>query len=216
MERKNKTKKIFEIIRKKLKARYLLIFIVLISCNSFAWFIYIKDVQNSIDIHVRGWNIIMENSSGVISQVYKMNVQNMYPGMDEHVETLTAYNKSEMSASLTYSILKVRIFDETIYSKEGKLEDNMELVGDELTSSELITKLFNDYPFKIEFLVSSEILDAEYGSSTYTLKVSWLYESGNDKLDTEWGARAYQFKENNPNNSSIEIEAKINVIQNTV
>ena len=117
----------------------------------------------------------MENSSGVISQVYKMNVQNMYPGMDDHIETLTAYNKSEMSASLTYSILKVRIFDETIYSKEGKLEENMELVGDELTSSELITKLSNDYPFKIEFLVSSEIIDAEYGSSTYTLKVSWLY-----------------------------------------
>ena len=91
----------------------------------------------------------------------------------------------------------------------------MELVGDELTSSELITKLSNDYPFKIEFLVSSEIIDAEYGSSTYTLKVSWLYESGNDELDTEWGARAYQFKENNSSTPSIELEAKINVIQNT-
>lgn len=216
MEKKNKCKKLLKIISKKLKARYLLIFIVLLSCNSFAWFIYIKDVQNSIDIHVRGWNIIMENSSGVISQVYKMNVQNMYPGMDDHIETLTAYNKSEMSASLTYSILNVRILDETIYSKEGKLAENMELVGDELTSSELITKLSNDYPFKIEFLVSSEIIDAEYGSSTYTLKVSWLYESGNDELDTEWGVKAYQFKEDNPSTPSIELEAKINVIQNTV
>ena len=216
MEKKNKFKKLLKIISKKLKARYLLIFIVLLSCNSFAWFIYIKDVQNSIDIHVRGWNIIMENSSGVISQVYKMNVQNMYPGMDDHIETLTAYNKSEMSASLTYSILNVRILDETIYSKEGKLAENMELVGDELTSSELITKLSNDYPFKIEFLVSSEIIDAEYGSSTYTLKVSWLYESGNDELDTEWGVKAYQFKEDNPSTPSIELEAKINVIQNTV
>lgn len=216
MEKKNKLKKLLKIISKKLKARYLLIFIVLLSCNSFAWFIYIKDVQNSIDIHVRGWNIIMENSSGVISQVYKMNVQNMYPGMDDHIETLTAYNKSEMSASLTYSILNVRILDETIYSKEGKLAENMELVGDELTSSELITKLSNDYPFKIEFLVSSEIIDAEYGSSTYTLKVSWLYESGNDELDTEWGVKAYQFKEDNPSTPSIELEAKINVIQNTV
>lgn len=216
MEKKNKYKKLLKIISKKLKARYLLIFIVLLSCNSFAWFIYIKDVQNSIDIHVRGWNIIMENSSGVISQVYKMNVQNMYPGMDDHIETLTAYNKSEMSASLTYSILNVRILDETIYSKEGKLAENMELVGDELTSSELITKLSNDYPFKIEFLVSSEIIDAEYGSSTYTLKVSWLYESGNDELDTEWGVKAYQFKEDNPSTPSIELEAKINVIQNTV
>ena len=103
MERKNKLKKLLKIIVKKLKVRYLLIIIVLLSCNSFAWFIYIKDVQNSIDIHVRGWNIIMENSSGVISQVYKMNVQNMYPGMDDHIETLTAYNKSEMSASLTSS-----------------------------------------------------------------------------------------------------------------
>lgn len=216
MEKKNKLKKLLKIISKKLKTRYLLIFIVLLSCNSFAWFIYIKDVQNSIDIHVRGWNIIMENSSGVISQVYKMNVQNMYPGMDDHIETLTAYNKSEMSASLTYSILNVRILDETIYSKEGKLAENMELVGDELTSSELITKLSNDYPFKIEFLVSSEIIDAEYGSSTYTLKVSWLYESGNDELDTEWGVKAYQFKEDNPSTPSIELEAKINVIQNTV
>ena len=176
MERKNKLKKLLKIIVKKLKVRYLLIIIVLLSCNSFAWFIYIKDVQNSIDIHVRGWNIIMENSSGVISQVYKMDVQNMYPGMDDHIETLTAYNKSEMTASLTYSILKVRIFDETIYSKEGKLEENVELVGDELTSSELITKLSNDYPFKIEFLVSKEIIDAEYGSSTYTLKMSWVNE----------------------------------------
>lgn len=216
MEKKNKFKKLLKIISKKLKVRYLLIFTVLLSCNSFAWFIYIKDVQNSIDIHVRGWNIIMENSSGVISQVYKMNVQNMYPGMDDHIETLTAYNKSEMSASLTYSILNVRILDETIYSKEGKLAENMELVGDELTSSELITKLSNDYPFKIEFLVSSEIIDAEYGSSTYTLKVSWLYESGNDELDTEWGVKAYQFKEDNPSTPSIELEAKINVIQNTV
>lgn len=216
MEKRNKSKKIFEIIRKKLKARYLLIFIVLLSCNSFAWFIYIKDVQNSIDIHVRGWNIIMENSSGVISQIYKMNVENMYPGMDDHTETLTAYNKSEMTASLTYSILKVRILDETVYSKEGKLAESIELVGDELTSSELIAKLSNDYPFKIEFLVSKEIIDAEYGSSTYTLKVSWPYESGNDELDTEWGVKAYQFKESNPSTSSIEVEAKINVIQNTV
>jgi hypothetical protein len=200
-------------IKKTLKPSHLIFLILLLVGNSFAWFIYSKQVSNNVTVHVRSWKILLESGTEPISSVFDITVANMYPGMTNFSQDITAYNKSEMAASVNYTILNVSIFGETTTTKEGVLEAGGTLAGTEKTSAELATELANNYPFKITFTVTNAIIDAETGQSTYTISVVWPYESGNDTADTTWGTRAYDYKTANPDASSITMKVKISVVQ---
>lgn len=50
-------------------------------------------------------------------------------------------------------------------------------------------------------------------TGSFTLNVSWPYESGNDEVDTYWGNEAYTFHLNNPDSSSIHIGLKVTAKQ---
>ena len=74
-------------------------------------------------------------------------------------------------------------------------------------------KLENDYPFHILFQLTSTAIDPSIGEAKYMVKANWPYESGNDELDTLWGTKASQFKEENPDTPTILLKLKISVFQ---
>ena len=199
---------------KKIKISRLIFLIVLLAGNTFAWFIYTSKIDGTISVHVKAWDVVFESNETEISSNVQINVNDLYPGMDDFTHSITAHNKSEISASLSYKLLEARILNSTYISTDGRAELGQQPVAGDLTSSQLISKLANDYPFTITFSVTNNIIAATNGASDYTINVEWPYENNNDALDTQWGIAAATFKTNYPDTPSISIKVKIYIIQN--
>lgn len=199
---------------KRIKIHQLIFLIVLLAGNTFAWFIYTSKIDGAITVHVKAWDVVFESSDNEVSSNVVIEVNDLYPGMNDYSHSIRAYNNSEVSASLTYKLLEARILDTTYKTLDGRIEDGEEPDEDDLTSQQLITKLANDYPFTITFTISSEIIEADNGASDYTIDVVWPYESNNDELDTQWGIAAAAYKEDNPTLSSIALRIKLFITQN--
>lgn len=212
MEKKSK-KTYWKILKKKLKLRHILLLIILFSSNSFAWFIYSRQVQADMTVHVRSWKIVFESGDNPITSYVDINVDNVSPGMTDFTKDLSAYNKSDVSAKLQYTILNANIMGTEIKTKEGKIDAKETLVGDELTSAQLESQLATNYPFKITMALSTQQMDAEYGEAKYSVFVKWPYESGDDATDTLWGNNAYDFKQANPDKSCITLKIKLDISQ---
>ena len=200
-------------IKKVIKPKNIIVLIILLTSNTFAWFIYATKVQNEMSAHVGAWDILFEAGDSPIVDYINVSIDNMYPGMEDFHYELKAYNKSEVGASLTYTLLSADIMGDVYYTKEGRNEANEEVTETDLTSEELIKVLKDNYPFKFDFSVSSSNLDADIGEAFYYIDANWPFESGNDELDTKWGIKASEYKKQHPDKPSIILKIKIYISQ---
>lgn len=198
----NKLKRILLVIKKRVKLRMILILAIMISANTFAWFIYANKVEGGINAKVKAWNVQFEADEGELVQYVNFNIDSIYPGMETYTKSLTVTNLGESSADLSYEIVSANILGNYIEAdKDGTITPEL-----------LLHSLRNDYPFKINPLFNKGMLKPNE-SATFTLEVSWPYESGNDELDTEWGSKAYEYNKNHPTLPSMAIEMKVMAIQ---
>ena len=200
-------------IKKVIKPKNIIVLLILLTSNTFAWFIYATKVQNEMSAHVGAWDILFESGDSPIVDYINVSIDNMYPGMEDFHYELKAYNKSEVGASLTYTLLSADIMGDVYYTKEGRNEANEEVTETDLTSEELIKVLKDNYPFKFDFSVSSSNLDADIGEAFYYIDANWPFESGNDELDTKWGIKASEYKKQHPDKPSIILKIKIYISQ---
>ena len=205
----NKKKK-----RSIFKSSRLIFLIVLLASNTLAWFIYATKVDSNVSVHVRAWNVLFEAGDHEVTNNVSVTVDSIFPGMEDYEYEIRAYNRSEVSASLSYQVLRARILDTEYISSEYRQMLGQEAQATDLTSAQLESKLANDYPFSITVATSSGTISQENGIETYTLSVVWPYESGHDDIDTLWGTDAYTFKETNPSTPSIDLLVKITITQN--
>ena len=187
-------------ILKRVKLRTILFLAIAISCNSFAWFVYNTKVSNTITTSVKAWRVAFENKDSDAIQYMEFDIKSIYPGMEEYTNYITVTNEGETEAAIAYELEEIRILN--------KLYTNAEY-----SQEELINMIENDYPFKIQFSVSTDVLNAYNGNGTFNVKVIWPFESGNDELDTLWGNNSYEFKQNYPDKSGIHIRLKLTVSQ---
>lgn len=190
-----KIKKIF----KKIRLKTLFLLAITLASNSFAWFIYTTEVSSNITTKVREWKVTFDAQGQNIEKEIIINVDSLYPGMEEYTETLTASNSGESRAKITYELKEATV-----------LGDN--LMNLNLENESLIDYLKTAFPFKIDISASNNIIDIG-GSECVTIRVYWPYESGNDELDTQWGNRAYDYHEANPDSPSITLVLKISATQ---
>ena len=190
-----KIKKIF----KKIRLKTLFLLAITLASNSFAWFIYTTEVSSNITTKVREWKVTFDAQGQNIEKEIIINVDSLYPGMEEYTETLTASNSGESRAKITYELKEATV-----------LGDN--LMNLNLENENLIDYLKTAFPFKIDISASNNIIDIG-GSESVTIRVYWPYESGNDELDTQWGNRAYDYHEANPDSPSITLVLKISATQ---
>lgn len=214
MENEKKKKKTFwSVFFKRIKITHILLLIVLLAANSYAWFIYVNTISNEVDVHVKAWRIDFTDENTPVTDYVDVVVDSVYPGMTPYAKEIDAHNYSDLGATVSFEILSVSIMGDEYITEEGKLDLGLQLDGDEPTTSELQTMLNTDYPFKITFNISSNSISAGNGVSTYTIGINWPYESGDDELDTYWGTKAYEFKEDNPDDPCIELKVKIIITQ---
>ena len=200
-------------ILSRIKITHLIILILLIMGNTFAWMIYANKVTTGIDVHVRTWNVDFQDKDGtMVENSFSMEVNNIYPGMDDFEEGLDITNTGEIDGELSFVVLYARILEDEYYSVEALTQSGQEPGDDDLTSDEIIDMLENDFPFHITFTQSSDEIAIEE-TEEFRANITWAYESNNDELDTLWGNNAYHFKEDNPTLASIELTVVVRVKQ---
>ena len=132
-----------------------------------------------------------------------IKVEKVYPGMEDFEKIIEVQNRGEVNVELSYEIESVRIMDETI-------EKNDE-TG--VTSESIEEKLKKDYPFKINIVKDDSNLITGSGNGSFKITVVWPYESGDDEADTNWGRKAYEYYENNPDKECIELKLVLKATQ---
>lgn len=187
-------------IIKKVKLRTLILLIILLSFNSYAWFIYATKVSGGMNAHITSWNVKFKAGEEEITTNVVFDVEKIYPGMEDQIKTLTAYNEGEMVAQLSYDIKSIRILDTTYTATE------------DFTTSQIEENL-QTYPFKLTFTIDNSNLNSENGSSDFVILLRWDFESGDDALDTAWGERAYEYNRTHPGESSIHAEIEVRATQ---
>lgn len=186
----------FANFKKILKFNLFLSLIVLLSFNTFAWFVYSSRVSNSITTKVRAWKVNFEFGENEVAEYINFNIDSLYPGMANYINTINIVNFGESPATLTFEIIDIRIMED-------------EYIGDETNQNTLIAMLSDDFPFSVDLSLSNTVLDADGGESDFIIDVSWPFESGNDILDTFWGAESYDYQNENPGSPGIVIFVKI-------
>ncbi len=197
-KKKNNLLVLFKVLRKRVKLSTLLMLIVTFSSSTFAWFIYATKVDSGITAHVKAWNVLFEVGDDEIEENMHFDVSDLYPGMMTYTDSVSVKNKGETHAELSYEIVSYTIFG-------VKYE-----VGNSgiLTSDDLKQSLLNDYPFKTAITLSSNIISPN-STESFSLVVSWPYDSGDDVKDTLWGTKAYDYHALHPDLPSISIELKV-------
>ena len=199
---------------KKISPARLVFLIILIAGNTFAWFIYTTKIDSSISVHVKSWDVVFKAGDEEISSNVSINISSVYPGMETYVNEVSAYNKSEVPATLGYRVLEATILGDEYVTPEGRNERGEEALPTDPSNEELIRRLGNDYPFRIVFAVSNQTVNAVDGEEKYSFRVEWPFEQNNDELDTFWGIKAAQYKKDNPSLSSITLKVKLVITQN--
>lgn len=190
-------------IMKKIKIRNLIILILLLVFNAYAWFVYTTRVSLDLSAHVSSWDVQFVAKDGGVSSDMIIKVEKVYPGMEDFERIIDVQNRGEVNVELSYEIESARIMDETI-------EKNDE-AG--VTSESIEEKLKNDYPFKINIVKDDSNLITGSGNGSFKITVVWPYESGDDEADTNWGRKAYEYYENNPDKECIELKLVLKATQ---
>lgn len=190
-------KKILKLIK---RYRFFLIFmIVLFSVNTYAWFMYVTRVDTSFTAKVRSWNVMFQVHDNNIAQEVVFDTTDIYPGMPDYEDFASVVNTGDTIGNIYFNIKRVQIFSD-VYTSAN------------YTSAQLLSKLENDYPFTVTLSLSNNMVFPGT-TETFNLEITWPYESNNDTLDTEWGVRAYQYRNSYPGQPCVSITAEVRVDQ---
>lgn len=192
-------------ILKKIKLKNLIILLVLLIVNTFAWFIYATRVSLDFSVHVSSWNIEFVTGDEEITTNMEIILDRAYPGMEQFEKIIEVHNKGETPALLTYEIKSLEVM--------GDLFEVSEESG--LTSQDIQNKIETQYPFRINIYSGESDLIEENEKGQFKVTVNWPFESGNDELDTYWGNKAYEYYSLNPGKQSIILKLELIATQQT-
>lgn len=222
--KKKKRKRYNSMLKSGLKIRTVLLLLLTLLVNTYAWFIYISTVSMGITMHVKNWSF--ELSSGDQTENFIFNVGEIFPGMTEKVQTINAKNSGETEAELSCDILSMKILEDEYIAGETTYDNGG---VQEVYTSEKLFELLQTYPFKIQVYIDDVLytgtpipMPANNTSVELKFKVNWDYEVDSDDqtvidaadaIDTYWGNKAYEFDTNHPDEHCIELEVKIRAVQ---
>lgn len=200
-------------IKHRVTLRTLFLLSITLIFNTYAWFMYATTVTTNLSANVEAWRVEFEVNNQSIERVFTININNAYPGMPDQLKTVIIKNRGDKVADISYAIKSVRIFDDK-FKAADQLDTNetIEQGTTSSTSAALVSKMQNDYPFRLGFTLNNASL-AIGASTSMEINFEWDYDSGDDETDTDYGTEAYDFAQQNPDTSSIEITIKLIVVQ---
>ena len=202
-EKKPKKQSIIALLIKRNKLGFFILVFFTLAANVFAWFIYSQIVSSEISASVKSWNISM---AGEHDGVIEFTLEDLYPGMTTHSETVELSNNGDMDATVTFTIHSITIMGETHSIEDAEYLDDPEALQDMIDAT---------YPFTLTYTASTGVIQAETGVMTLSFQVSWPYDSGQDDLDTYWGEKAYEYQQAHPGEDMLTIVLDVHVVQAT-
>lgn len=190
--------KIYNIL-KRIKLRNIIILIVILAFNTYAWFIYNTKVSMDLSVHVSSWDITFVGDDHEIANDIIVEVERIFPGMEKFEKTIVVRNNGESIAELDYNIKSLKVMNE-IFDTE---------TDSNITSEYIENKMNLEYPFKIKIIKDDEQLASGTGTGFFKISIEWPYESGNDELDTLWGNKAYEYYSLNPGEKCIQLKLEL-------
>ena len=129
---------LFKIIKKRVRLSTLILLLITFSSTTFAWFVYATKITTGITAHIEAWNILFTSQDNLISEYVYFTIPDMYPGMADYNDGVSAYNLGDKQATIYFEVISATIL-------------GVRYIVDEttLTSDMVINKLASDYPFKI-------------------------------------------------------------------
>ena len=196
----DRIKRVFKLIK---RYRFFLIFsIIFFSLNAYAWFSYVTRVDTSLTAKVRSWNVMFQVHDNNIAHEVTFDVADIYPGMPAYQDLASIVNTGDTAGDAYFVVKRVEILGAAYTSAD-------------YTTEELVEMLSEDFPFSIDLsLTNNHVLPGH--TELFSIDITWPYESNNDTLDTEWGTRAYQYRNNRPGEPCIIIQAEIRVDQSQI
>ena len=186
--------------RRRVSLGSLLLLAITFASTSYAWFLYSTKVSTGVTAYIRAWKVSFEVGQEEIEQEINFEVSQIYPGMSTYTDSVVVHNNGESNAAISYEIIGARVLNSGYY------------VTDVYTSDMLRYTLINDFPFSINITQSNPTVAAG-STESFSLVVSWPFESGNDAADTLWGESAYDYKIAHPNDPSIVVQIRITAVQ---
>ena len=105
-------------VLKKIKLKNLIILLLLLVFNTYAWFIYASKVSMGITASVSSWNVEFVSDAGETVTNIDVDIERIYPGMETFEKKVEVYNKGETGATLSYEIRSIKIMDD-LYETTG-------------------------------------------------------------------------------------------------
>lgn len=169
-----------------------------------AWFAYSGLSKVDTDVTVKSWYIEFKRGEEVATKDIVISLDDVKPGMETKTEEIVINNKGDSDASIKYKIESVKILN----------EDNMTSSLD-TTSDYIEDAIAHNYPFHINMGLDRNNVLLKGEENRFKISVSWPLDSGDDKLDSLWGNKAYQYQKDT-NNSSPLIKLGISLIAEQV
>lgn len=169
-----------------------------------AWFAYSGLSKVDTDVTVKSWYIEFKRGEEVATKDIVISLDDVKPGMETNTEEIVINNKGDSDASIKYKIEYVKILN----------EDNMTSSLDN-TSDYIEDAIAHNYPFHINMGLDRNNVLLKGEENRFKISVSWPLDSGDDKLDSLWGNKAYQYQKDT-NNSSPLIKLGISLIAEQV
>lgn len=210
-------------------AKRIVALILTLIFSAFAWFSYVRVLDNDIKLHVSTWKIEFKSDEELVNSV-EISVDHFYPGMEDIVKNINISNLGEKNAKITYDIKKLSILGNEYIIKDTKEEgDSVYTVykSESILDGIKTVKLLNDstkFPFEIILTFNESInSQAETNNEGYfNTKLTWPYEIEGtedekkikDNLDTQWGYKIAGYYEANVDSQyGLELIININASQ---
>ena len=185
----------------KLNIMSILFTVVSMISVTLAWFAYSGLVDSNMEVGVRAWYIEFSKGDNIVSNDIVLSLDEIYPGMETVTEKITIKNQGDSDANLSYEIKNARILSEDEFSSEN------------MDSNIIEDKLSHDYPFSINVNISKSFLKAKDNEAEFEVSVNWPLDSGDDKLDSIWGNKAYKFEQDEKGKSAIKVVLSVSAEQ---
>lgn len=149
--------------RKIVIIRSILLLGILLSINTFAWFVYITKADVSLKGSVVSWEVKFLDQNSIVKDI-NVDINDMRPGMLPFNKNLKIMNSSDVDAEFNYEINQVEVLGQPIYT--------------ELSTEEIEEKLKNDFPFQITITTDKKDIDIDQ-SANFDIDANWEYEAQN-------------------------------------
>lgn len=190
-QKEKKKKNILLIALKKHKISLAIVMFFAFASVSFAWFIYNKTVDVSVQGHVKSWNLELGDGEG---DTFVFRLSDLYPGMPDASDSVAITNSGEMNATLALEFDSLKLFGE----EQVQGTDYTVSVADGVYT-------ISGYPFNLSFSLGATELSAGSAiTSGLSFQLTWDYDNSEaectvggvnicDAEDTELGEKSYLY-----------------------